>query len=285
MKIDNFGLIIGTMKGGTTSLFNYLAQHPQVCPCSNKEPDFFSYQSRLSRGFDYYQSLWTWDPSTHKIAIEASVSYTRVTLENVLNAAEQIAKYKEFVNFKFIYILRNPLKRIESHYSHGIAYKSKAIPDSTVEALDREILDTSRYSMQIAPYYQRFPSDSILLLNFSDLKQKPVTLMRKVCCFLDIDPGYEFQNLSSIYNDSNNKKIRINWYGLNIPMKKNIRSLACKLPTNCKQAIHNLFGKKNQYYLKLSNQQKKHILAELKDDLQKLDRIYGFDVSQWNLDI
>lgn len=41
MKIDNFGLIIGTMKGGTTSLFNYLAQHPQVCPCSNKEPDFF----------------------------------------------------------------------------------------------------------------------------------------------------------------------------------------------------------------------------------------------------
>ena len=284
MKIDNFALIIGTMKGGTTSLFNYLAQHPQVSPCTYKEPNFFAYQSRFSKGFDYYQGLWEWNPEIHKVAIEASVSYTRMSLANVVNAAENIAKYKDQASFKFIYIMRNPLKRIESHYTHKIAYNSKEDPDSSVLAIEKEILDTSRYSMQIAEYYQRFASNNILLLNFDDLKQNPTALMQKVCRFLDIDPNYEFQGLDSVYNDSSNKKLRINWYGLNIPMKAKLHHLLRQIPPSYKQLFHNLFGKKIGNYFELSSAQKNYILEELKDDLQKLSQTYEFDISQWGLD-
>lgn len=285
MKIDNFALIIGTMKGGTTSLFNYLAQHPQVAPCTYKEPNFFAYQNRFNKGFDYYQSLWKWQPDIHKVAVEASVNYTRLSLIDVVNSAENIAKYKDIANFKFIYIMRNPLERIESHYAHGIAYKSKKLPDSTIEKIDREILDTSRYSMQIAEYYQRFSRDKILLLNFDDLKQNPLALMRRVCQFLEIDSNYKFQNLSSIYNNSGSKKIRINWYGLNIPMKAEIHRLLKQIPSDYKLFIHSLFGRQTDKPVKLSQVQKDYILKELKEDLLKLSQIYGFDISQWNLDL
>ena len=40
--IANFALIIGAMRCGTTSLFSYLSQHPEVAPSTPKEPDFFA---------------------------------------------------------------------------------------------------------------------------------------------------------------------------------------------------------------------------------------------------
>ena len=48
--IKTFGLIIGAMKCGTTSLFHYLAEHPQVSPSSDKEPFFFCDDRRFQRG-------------------------------------------------------------------------------------------------------------------------------------------------------------------------------------------------------------------------------------------
>lgn len=40
--INNFAVIIGCMKCGTTSLFYYLSQHPQIAACNPKEPNFFA---------------------------------------------------------------------------------------------------------------------------------------------------------------------------------------------------------------------------------------------------
>ncbi|WP_036483570.1 sulfotransferase domain-containing protein [Myxosarcina sp. GI1] len=285
MTVDNFALIIGTMKGGTTSLFNYLAQHPQAAPCNYKEPNFFAYQSNFNKGFDYYQSLWNWRSDTHKIAVEASVNYTRTSLTDVMNSAENIAKYKDRAKFKFIYILRNPIDRIESHYAHGIAYKTKKNPDRTTQALDKEILDTSKYAKQIAEYYQRFSSENILLLNFDDLKQNPLNLMQKVCQFLEIDSDYQFQNLNSIYNDGGNKKIRVNWYGLNIPMKAKIHRLLRQIPSSYKQPLHNLLGGKTHNNFTLSQEQKDYIVRELAADLRSLNQTYGFDISRWGLNL
>ena len=45
---DDFIIIIGSMKCGTSSLYNYLIEHPSICPCSIKEPEYFSvFKSRV----------------------------------------------------------------------------------------------------------------------------------------------------------------------------------------------------------------------------------------------
>ena len=187
MKINNFALIIGAMKCGTTSLFNYLAEHPEVSACSRKEPAFFSKSINYSQGIEFYQDLWNWNSIEHKVALEASTGYTRLTHPNFLNASENIAKYRDRANFKFIYIMRNPLDRIEAHYNHGIAWNFKECQEIDPTQINQEVLETSKYSMQLDQYYSRFSSDDIFLINLDDLKANPRDILRKVCLFLDID--------------------------------------------------------------------------------------------------
>ncbi len=76
-----FGLIIGAMKSGTTSLFELLAQHPQISASAEKEPSFFNRDSDDDE-WRRYTDLWRWDPSRHLIALEASTSYSKSPLDS-----------------------------------------------------------------------------------------------------------------------------------------------------------------------------------------------------------
>ncbi len=101
----NFALLIGAMKCGTTSVYDYLVTHPQVARCSVKEPNFFGGET-WSKGPDYYRGLWKdYDPALHSCALEASVYYTK--LPQYRHTATRIAKFPG--KFKFLYIVRDPI--------------------------------------------------------------------------------------------------------------------------------------------------------------------------------
>jgi hypothetical protein len=280
MKINNFVLIVGAMKCGTNSLFNYLSQHPQISPCRYKEPHFFENPNCFYKGFDYYQSLWDWNPDIHKIALEATPDYTKFTHPKNLNAAENIFQVQTATNanFKFIYIMRNPIDRIESHYNH-LNFRN---PDVT-EITDW-MIDASKYAMQIQEYYKRFSKDSILLLNFDDLKNQPFNVLKKICVFLELEPDYKFQGINNIYNQHEHK-VRIRLPGWS-KVRKNrlIYSITQSISYENRQKIKMYFlGKKSTKKIKLSYQQKKNILNFLRDDLRKLKYDYNFDITTWKL--
>jgi hypothetical protein len=279
MKINNFVLIIGAMKCGTTSLFNYLAEHPEISACSQKEPAFFSKITNYSLGIDHYKNLWDWDSTQHKIALEASTGYTRVSHPNFLNAAENIAKYKDQADFKFIYIMRNPFDRIEAHYNHGIACNFKECQEINDAQINREILETSKYSMQLDEYYSRFSSNSIFLINFDNLKANPQELLKKLCLFLEINPEYNFQGLSIVHNSKKKRTI------VNLPMwsslKKNQLFLLASqtIPLQYKNKFRNLIAKQVDENFQLSAKQKRMITKEVQKDLKRLKEQYNFDIS------
>jgi hypothetical protein len=112
-----FGLIVGAMKCGTTSLFNYLAAHPEVAACRTKEPNYFSSDDFRPDDPQSYFSLWNWQPGVHKIAIEASVNYSKIPTNP--NCADRIAQFSD-CDFRFIYCMRNPFDRIASYVYHGL---------------------------------------------------------------------------------------------------------------------------------------------------------------------
>ncbi|NEO53881.1 MAG: sulfotransferase [Okeania sp. SIO3B5] len=122
MSMPNF-LMIGAPKAGTTSLYEYLKQHPQVYLSEIKEPHFFSFEGR-TQGFndpsranfirkkvtkiEDYKKLF--EEVKDEVAIgEASTSYIYIP-----EAVERIKKYVPDV--KIIAILRNPADRAFSHY-------------------------------------------------------------------------------------------------------------------------------------------------------------------------
>ena len=278
--MDNFALIIGAMKCGTTSLFSYLAQHPMVSGCTDKEPNFFSRKRNWSKGFEWYCNLWNWDNNKHKIALEASTSYTRIP--SYLNAAERIATINK--NFKFIYIMRNPIERIESHYTHGHALGFPETQKPLSEVIDSDLITTSQYAKQIAEYYKKFSADSILLLNFEDLKTNPLNQVKKVCQFLDIDPDYNFQELDTRHN-ANEGRIGYDPLWRSLRRIKLLRSMAQVISVKQKQMLHSFFGSQIESNIKLSPEQRNFILQELQEDLRKLSSEYGVDVRSWGIEV
>lgn len=176
-------LLIGAMKSATTSLFNALGRHPQFFVSNPKEPEFFCKDEIFARGWPWYESMFA--DAVGRIAIgEASTSYTKQML--FPRTAERIATH--LPDARLVYIVREPLERILSHWLH-LSAEVREMPPLSV-ALERwpHIIDTSLYWTQISAYRRYYPDDRILVLFFEDLVERPAELLRRCYAFLGVDP-------------------------------------------------------------------------------------------------
>jgi hypothetical protein len=191
------------MKAGTTTLYRYLCEHPELAACEQKEPGFFAGKQNWHRGLDWYDSLWDWQPDHHSWALEGSTHYTKIP--EFPNAARRIASLDR--DFKFIYLVRDPIDRIESHLTHGLAEgwldERKPIDEHW------DALNFSRYAKQLRPYEAEFPESDMLVVTFEELVKRPRQLLGKVYEHLAI-PQIELDN----YGEFNTSEERIGgkWY-------------------------------------------------------------------------
>jgi hypothetical protein len=241
MKISRFAIIIGAMKSGTTSLFSLLSQHPEVCACRIKEPEFFIKKIDLENDLEHYYSLWDFKPERHKIAVEASTSYTKLQTHG--NASEQIARSD--LNVRFIYIMRHPIKRIESQIRMSLALGYKLYNERNQFIP----LFNSQYYTQIVEYYKRFPRENILLLNFEIFVDDPLKSLKQVCTFLDIEPDFQF-DLSKMDRLDGSRYQQNKATDINIFLPKNERDI---------------------------------MLEVLRNECELLEKNFGFDTERWHI--
>jgi hypothetical protein len=242
---SRFGLIVGAMKCGTTSLFNYLAAHPEVAPCRTKEPDYFASADFRSDDPESYFSLWDWDPSVHKIAIEASANYTKIPTNP--NCAERIAQFPD-LDFRFIYCMRNPIERIESHVYHGL---HAGWTQPLEEGISDHSLNVSRYAMQLDAYVERFGRDRILLVTLEALQKAPADEFRRICEFLDIDQSFPLTDHASHNRFSDHYVERPLWN--QIRTVESLRRLTHLIPSWLRQAVLRSTARKLEARRKLTS--------------------------------
>ena len=202
-------LIIGTMKSGTTSLYGYLTQHPQILPAIKKEIDFFNYN--FHRGFDWYQSHFP------PIARDANFITGEATpiYFNDIKSIDRIAT--SLPNLKLIVVLRNPVARTISHYHHQKTWVFQE-QRSLEEAIQREAallsmltdlsqafeiypqepgyLFMSLYIYYLARWMSIFPKDRFLVVQSEILYEKPAEIMERIYDFLGVPnhPLGEYEN-------------------------------------------------------------------------------------------
>jgi hypothetical protein len=153
--------VIGAMKAGTTSISAALATHPDVFICTPKEPQFFT--TRWDRGLAWYESLF--DPAGGALARgDASTSYTDFPRKPL--AAQRMAETVPDV--KLVYIVRDPVERMRSHYRHRLADGNEMRPIGEALLDDRYLL-RSAYGLQIEQYLACFPREQLLVLDGADL--------------------------------------------------------------------------------------------------------------------
>ena len=108
-------LIIGTQKGGTTSLNYYLSEHPNVMSSMIKEMPFWSNQ--VDRGLEWYFSHFPPIPPDYNCLVGEATPINFNTPE----VPENLVEF--FPNVKLILLLRNPIDRAVSHYYHWFSLK------------------------------------------------------------------------------------------------------------------------------------------------------------------
>ncbi len=211
MRLPDF-MIIGSAKSGTTTLYKYLCQHPQIFMTTPKEPSYFAdFASGYGKDLNWYVSLFN-DAQPKQICGEASTPYTHQTCHK-----PDIPKLiREVVpNVKMIYIMRHPVDRAYSQYLQQIKLfqgkqrklgLSSALPETFEALLARgnsvtdtddymkkiNVVSVSKYIEQIELYLKYFPRESLLFLLFEDLLKQPQILLSEVCNFLGIDNQIDF---------------------------------------------------------------------------------------------
>lgn len=209
-------IIIGAQKSGTTSLFQYLSQHPQVRPGFTKEVHFFD--GGKVPGIDTYAMGVGWYkahfPLKNRIDLrfitgEASPLY----LFNPL-APQRI--FNLLPRVKLIALLRNPAERALSHYYHEKKKGREPLPileafksedERIKEAINSQCykklnfinysyLKRGLYAEQLERYFKVFNRSQILVINSGDFFKKPRLVLAGICRFLDIDDSFNFPDLT-----------------------------------------------------------------------------------------
>ncbi len=159
-------VIVGMMKSGTTSLYQWLGRQPECALAREKEPDYFSREDVWQRGLEWYGELFA-DAPPGKLVGEASTSYTKPFQSSSL-AARRMASVVPDV--RILCVLRHPVERLRSHYRHQVRRSRERRP--LLEALRQpgnEYLALSHYHACLEPYLDTFPRDQICVVRFDDL--------------------------------------------------------------------------------------------------------------------
>ncbi|MGA9381532.1 MAG: sulfotransferase [Phormidium sp.] len=197
-------IIVGAQKSGTTSLYQYLIQHPQIVPASQKEVHFFDLN--FAKGVDWYkQQFPTVSPGL--ITGEASPYY-------IFHPVVAQRVYELFPEVKLIALLRNPVERAISHYYHevrlgfeklgladAIAQESarlkgetaKMLADATYYSYNHQhytYLSRGIYVEQLKHWMQFFPKEQFLVLPSEELYNQPNQVLNQVLEFLEL-PSYQ----------------------------------------------------------------------------------------------
>ena len=180
-KVPDF-IIIGAMKCATSSLHEQLAIQPGIYMSHLKEPNYFSDDDQYAKGWNWYCSHFE-AAQKNDLCGESSTHYTK--LPTYPQTIQRL--YHHLPNIKLIYVMRHPIDRLVSQYIHEWTQRVISVEINQAITQYPELIEYSRYSMQLQPYFDTFGRDRVLPVFFENLCQTPQMELERICNFI----GYE----------------------------------------------------------------------------------------------
>jgi hypothetical protein len=210
-------IVAGAQKAGTTSLFGYLAGHPQCAPPLHKEVHYFD--KNYDRGENWYRMHFPFAAALKSSGGRTFESSPYYMCEP--RVPERIAALVPSV--KLIFLIRNPVSRAYSHYQHSVLRRREPLSfEHAVQAeadrldgeLERMLADPAyksfahqhysyllrgRYAEQLLNWRQHFSADQMLIVEAERMFHQPAEAFAEVLEFLGLDPVMprSFENLNS----------------------------------------------------------------------------------------
>jgi len=297
-SLPNF-LIVGAAKCGTSSLHNYLNQHPDVfMPSYNeqgmkaKEPRFLIkdlVKDRLHNGvwdLESYQALFN-NVVNEKAIGESTVLYLYYYNEAIKNIKKYLGD-----DVKIIIMLRNPVDRAFSAYTH--VSRSLKEPLSFEEALEVEenrlenditltpmvmYKDMGLYHNMVSAYIENFKNVHVVM--HEDFLQNTKAVVKLTLAFLGILRSVELDT-DSKYNVGG-KSWRFSFLK-QFFMKDNV--IKKELRVIFPKTLRKRFRVFLEYFLKekvkpINPGTKKELISFFRSDVEKLEKLLNIDLKNW----
>jgi hypothetical protein len=272
-------LVIGAAKCGTTSLHEYLDAHPEIAMSREKELDFFVEEKNWGRGVTWYEAQFEDAP----VRGESSVAYSAYPFYQ--GVPERITMILD--DAKIVYLVRDPLDRIVSHYQHrSLSYPEMgSLADALEDAgLRAWFVAVSRYWLQLEQYLAQLPHERVLVVDSDDLRNRREKTLARVFGFLGVDPTFRPPDLQRSYNE------QVGQTRPNAAGRRLLRALqgtigserssaaAARVPSAMKSAFRNSVPRAS-----LSPTLREQLAAELAADVAQLRSHTGLALAGWSL--
>ncbi|MCE2661872.1 MAG: sulfotransferase [Microcystis sp. M53603_WE2] len=298
MALPNF-LIIGAAKAGTTSLYDWLNQHPQIYMTPIKETNFFAFEGEkisypkgsISEGYldgfktSFESYMEQFQGVTNEIAIgEASPSY--------LYHAKAAARIKYYCpDVKLIAILRDPVERAYSQFLHHAREGFENCLDfsAALREEDNRILnkwwwgyfyvDGGFYYTQLQRYFEKFDSSKIKVYLYEDLRSNRYDLIKDIFQFLEVDDNF-IPDTSTKYNVTGIPK---NKFLHELLSKQNFLKTSVKaiMPQGLRRKLAMNLKNANLVKPEFSLEIRKQLIEIYREDILKLQNLIQRDISSW----
>jgi hypothetical protein len=288
--------LVGAPKCGTTALFSYLRQHPEVFLPRRKEPHFFCtdlYSPRYVHTETEYLALFADAGAVRRIG-EASVFYLYSQ-----EAARRIAAFSP--DARIIAMLRDPVEMIHALHSQLVFSGHEHLEDFAA-ALDAEAdrragrqlpphgepfatlqyRSVARYAPQLRRYLEAFGRDRVHIVLHDDLKADAASVYAGVCRFLDIADSHRPR--FDVVNPNTRVRSRLvrNVLKFSAPLKRVARLLP---PAARRRIAHRIVALNTQVEPRapIAPELARRLRDELAPDVAEVAALIGRDLAAWRV--
>jgi hypothetical protein len=285
MTVPNF-LIIGAHKAGTSSLHEYLRQHPEVFLPALKEPRFFSYDPDEA---DVEPSPYPWGPRVHPIRTwnDYLELFSPVTTEKAIGEASPCylnhprcpARIRQALpGVRLIVSLRDPVDRAYSGYL--MAVRDAGETRSFADIIGRHRTpwhDSLVYYTSCLRYLECFPRERLKFVRAETLNSQPAQILRDIFSFLEVDPAFE-PDTSTQFNKGGVPRSRPLHLLLN---NRHIRRLRPYVPIAFRTTVESLRRANLRKPPGVDAAVRARLIELLRDDILRLQDLLDMDLSDW----
>ncbi|MGK7912810.1 MAG: sulfotransferase [Synechococcus sp.] len=267
-------LFIGAMKSATSTISSQLNAQPGIFMVNNpKEIFYFSLDENYERGIKWYTDHFEHVP-TNELCGESATTYTQKELYP--HSVERMRKH--LPNAKLLYLMRHPIDRLISHYTHEVI--GGRISVEINEAIDRhpELVATSQYAAQLKPYFEAYGYNQILPSFFERLTASSQAELERICEFIGYVGTPEWKSDQKVRNVSKDRIQRtalsdfLRMSPLTAPIRKYL------LPSGLKKLIRKPFVAKIERP-EIAPEQLAKLTAIFDEDLAELGRWLGIELN------
>jgi len=310
--IPNF-FLVGAPKAGTTSLYHYLGQHPQIYLSPIKEPCFFAdeirpknfseaVRPRLMRELEETEAFLA-GPMLEKrnggfvvdwggyLTLFAGACGQPAVGEGSINylwsptAPHNIAAH--IPGARILMLLRDPASRAYSQYLHGVT--NGLIGVSFRRHLERSLhhgplfddahpfLEFGQYHQQVTRYLEFFPRTQVFIRLYEDFRDRQPQTLREVFEFLGVDPGVKIDASVRHREPRVPRHLR---FGYLLKRSGIWEAGSQRLPRRWRNAVSAALLRP-RHQLQMDAEDRAFLVAYYRDDIEKLAALIGRDLSAW----